>query len=103
MGETLIIMYSATDDSNLLTNERVANIHDIEARIRSASGYKQFCRLGSGGQCMPPSSIVNFMYPSIVSGNVIADGLGQEVDVPAAVVLLLQLNRGGFFSYHYGE
>ena len=107
LGETLTVIYAADPEQglhNLLSSTVIRRIRAIEKAITSAPGYDSHCRVyyqgDLQGQCLLPSSMLNFIYASKQSDSTLVfDGRGAELMDPTAVAIGLLLNeRNGFFD-----
>ena len=107
LGETLTVIYVADPKQgvhNLLSSTIIRRIRAIERAITSAPGYDSHCRVyyqgESQGQCILPSSLLNFIYASKASDSTLVfDGRGADLMDPTAVAIGLLMNgRNGFFD-----
>ena len=106
LGETLTIVYAADRDAgvtNLLTSTVIRRIRRIEQAVMNAAGYASHCRVyytgDSMGQCILPSTALNFMYPTTQGSNVVFDGRGSQLIDPTLTATGLLMNgMNGFFD-----
>jgi hypothetical protein len=96
--ETLVLLYQlTTGGDNLLTSSLLSNIRRVEQAVTSSHGFTSHCLSSSvlSGSCVPPSSVLSFLYPSIDGSNFVFDGKGSTMvpDVDYAIKLLLQQDR----------
>ena len=106
LGETLTVVYAADSDAgvhNLLTSTLIRRIRRIEQAVMSAPGYQSHCRVyytgDSMGQCILPSTALNFMYPTTEGANVVFDGRGSQLIDPTLTATGLLMNgMNGFFD-----
>ena len=106
LGETLTVVYAADGEAglhNLLTSTVVRRIRRIEQAVMDAPGYQSHCRVyytgSSMGECILPSTVLNFMYPTTRGKDVVFDGRGSElIDPTLAATGLLMNGMNGFFD-----
>jgi hypothetical protein len=66
------------DKENIFTADNLKTIRDIEQKVRDMPQWPDYCLKDGGGNCKPPLSLVNYMFP-------VNDTL--EVEVPCPAVL----------------
>ena len=106
LGETLTVVYAADASAgvhNLLTSTLIRRIRRIEQAVMNAPGYQSHCRVyyagNEMGQCIVPSTVLNFMYPTTDGSNVVFDGRGSQlIDPTLATTGLLMNGMNGFFD-----
>ena len=107
IGEVLTVIYAAEPAkgvTNLLSSSVIRRIKAIERAITSAPGYDSHCRVyyqgDSMGQCILPSTFLNFVYASkLTDRTLVFDGRGAELMDPTAVTTGLLMNGlNGFFD-----
>ena len=101
----LNIFYVSKDGSNIVTKDRIEQIHKIEQNIMNHKhgdyGYEYFCHKSPPYErCDPLNSLLTFFYPSCNGGDCVYDGNGPYIqDVKSTLALAFQLES----SYWYGD
>lgn len=93
----LNVVYHSED--NLLQPTHIARIRFLEQQILATPLWQTNCLL-SGQQCVLPSSVINFMYPSVRDNSTyVFDGQGNTMGPPLDVALgMAETGITGFFD-----
>ena len=101
---TLNIFYVSKDGGNILTEDRLEQIHKIEQNIVNHkygdNGYEFYCHK-SGDKCDPLNSLLTFFYPSYNGKEYVFDGNGPVMrwSIKETLVIAFQFES----SYWYGN
>ena len=99
------LFYVSKDGKNILTEDRLAQIHKIEKYIIQEhkfgnQGYKDFCHISHNGICDPLNSLLTFFYPSYdeTGSKLIYDGNGDVIE-PVKETLALAFQSESSYWY----
>ena len=101
----LNIFYVSRNGSNIVTRDRIKQIHNIEQNILKHKngdyGYDYFCHKSQPYEkCDPLNSLLTFFYPTCSDSGCVYDGNGPYIqDVKSALALAFQFES----SYWYGD
>ena len=99
------LFYVSKDGKNILTENRLAQIHKIEKYIIQQhrfgkQGYEDFCHMSQQGVCDPLNSLLTFFYPSYdkSSSRLVYDGNGDVME-PIKETLALAFQSESSYWY----
>ena len=102
---TLDLYYVSKDGGNILTEDRLGQIHNIEQNVvkhrYGSLGYEDFCHKSEPYErCDPLNSLLTFFYPSVEGGKYVYDGNGDTLqDITTTLAAAFQIES----SYWYGD
>lgn len=101
----LELFYVSKDGKNILTADRIGQIHNIEQNIvrhkHGDLGYEDFChKTKPFERCDPLNSLLTFFYPSYNGTQYVYDGNGDTMlDIDSTLAAAFQVES----SYWYGD
>ena len=104
-------MFLVEENENILTKERLQQVHEIEKKIMQHEQFAEFCykdihpsiledpAVKAFNGCAPLNSLLTYFFPSTDSkGNVFYDGLGDNMDKVESA-LKLAMTSTHFYYY----